>query len=78
MPRFFFNLYDEGAEIDEEGAEFPSADAAREQAVRVVRELACHEVLEGRPTLSHRLEVQDQDRRPLFVLPFGVVVKIEG
>ena len=77
MPRFFFNLYDDGTVIDEEGAELPSTEAAREHALRVVREMASQEVLEGKLFLSHRIEVEDQDRRPVFVLPFGAAVVIE-
>ena len=77
MPRFFFNLHDDGMLIDEEGAELPTADAARSLAVRVARELASQQVLEGRLVLSHSVEVEDQDRRSILVLPFGDAVTVE-
>jgi Domain of unknown function (DUF6894) len=39
MPRYYFNLYGSGAH-DLEGQEFPSDDAAREEARAVARDLS--------------------------------------
>jgi len=77
MPRFFFNLYDDRVVIDEEGAELPSTEAARERAVLVAREMAGQQVLEGRLFLSHRVEVHDEDRRLVLMVSFGAAVSIE-
>jgi hypothetical protein len=77
MPRYFFNLYDDCVLIDEEGAELPTVDAAWQRALHVAREMACQEVLEGKLTLSHRIEVEDEDRKPIVVIPFGDAVTVE-
>lgn len=61
MPRFFFHLYDETVAFDQEGQELPSSAAAREEAIRVARQLACHEVMKGHLGLAHRIEVEDKD-----------------
>jgi hypothetical protein len=43
MPRFFFRTYDSEGEpqVDGEGVDLPDLEAARSEAVRTVREMAC-------------------------------------
>ena len=78
MPRFFFNVYDDGATIDEVGVELPDVAAAREAAVEEARAVISEEVRRGRIDLSHRIEVEDEQRRPELLLPFSAAVEIEG
>ena len=78
MPRFFFNVYDERTTIDEVGQELPDLAAAREAAVEEARAILGDEARDGRIDLSHRIEVEDEDRRPVLLLPFSAAVEIEG
>ena len=78
MPRFFFNLYDDGATIDEVGVELPDLAAAHEAALEEARAVISEEVRRGRIDLSHRIEVEDEARRPVLLLPFSAAVQIEG
>ena len=77
MPRYFFHLYDDVVSIDEEGSELPDVAAARELALKNARAIACQEVLEGHLSLGHRIEVEDEEGRPVLVLPFQDAVTIE-
>ena len=78
MPRFFFNVYDERTTIDEVGQELPDLAAAREAAVEEARAILGDEARNGRIDLSHRIEVEDENRRPVLLLPFSAAVEIEG
>jgi hypothetical protein len=78
VPRFFFNVFDDGATIDEVGVELPDVAAAREAAVEEARAVISEEVRRGRIDLSHRIEVEDEQRRPVLLLPFSAAVEIEG
>ena len=78
MPRFFFNLFDDAAVIDEVGVELPDLAAARQAAVEEARAVISEEVKNGRVDLGHRIEVEDESRRPVLVLPFSAAVEIEG
>lgn len=78
MPRFFFNLFDDGATIDEVGVELPDLAAAHEAALEEARAVISAEVRRGRIDLSHRIEVEDEARRPVLMLPFSAAVEIEG
>jgi len=77
MPRYFFHLYDTMAVVDEEGTELPDPEAARAKALRDARTMACAEVLEGRLTLSHRIEVADCRGDVLLTVAFGDSVDVE-
>lgn len=77
MPRFYFNLHDDVVAIDDEGRELADVRAARAEAVKAARELICEQVQEGRLDLRHRIEVEDEDRRPVLTLPFSAVLQIE-
>jgi len=78
MPRFFFNVYDERTTIDEVGQDLPDLAAAREAAVEEARAILGDEARDGRIDLSHRIEVEDEHRRPVLMLPFSAAVEIEG
>jgi hypothetical protein len=78
MPRFFFNLYDDIASLDEEGKEFPSLQAAREWAFGVAREMACAEVLEGHLSLKHQIEIADENGKVLATVLFRDAIELES
>ena len=78
MPRFFFNVFDDAAVIDEVGLDLPDLAAARQAAIEEARAVISEEVRSGHIDLAHRIEVEDESRRPVFVLPFSAAVEIEG
>jgi hypothetical protein len=77
VPIFYFDLYDEMTVIDDEGAELPSPEQAREQAVENAAEMACTEVLDGHLRLKHRIEVRDESGATIATVRFADVVKVE-
>lgn len=78
MPRFFFNIYDDSITVDDHGVELADVAAARAEAMRGARELICEQVREGRLNLRHRIEIEDEDRRPVVTLPFRAALEIDG
>ena len=77
MPRFFFNIYDDTVTVDDHGVQLADAAAARAEALRAARDLICDQVRDGRLNLRHRIEIEDEDRRPVLTLPFRAAVEIE-
>jgi hypothetical protein len=77
MPRYFFRLYNDMVVDDLEGAELPDDRAARDYAIRNIRDLMCESVGEGRLNLSHRIDVGDEAGAKLFSVSFGEAVRIE-
>ena len=55
----------------------PDLESARSRAIREAREIACEQIKEGKLSLHHRIEVVDEDERPVFTLPFRSAFKIE-
>jgi hypothetical protein len=78
MPRFFFNVFDDATTIDEVGQELADVGAAHETALEEARAILADEARGGRIDLSHRIEVEDEQRRPVLLLPFSAAVEIEG
>jgi hypothetical protein len=78
VPRFFFNVFDGSATIDEVGVELDDLAAAREAAVEEARAVIVEQVRRGHVDLSHRIEVEDEERRPVLLLPFSAAVEIDG
>ena len=78
MPRFFFHLIDDLDVPDIEGVELADLDAARARAVRSARSLMCETMeREGRITLHHRIDIEDDRQQVLASMPFGDAVRIE-
>lgn len=77
VSRYFFHVYSDTLAIDDEGQELASVAIAREAAIRAAREFAAEEITaRGEVSLRHRLEVEDEDGRPIFTLPFSAAFKI--
>jgi hypothetical protein len=76
MPRFFFHLYDDEVTLDPEGRELPNAAAAKDEAIKNAREIACAEVVNGHLGLNHRIEVTDANDTPVVTITFRDVVKL--
>ena len=71
MPRFYIDL--DGAEQDQDGAEFPSLDAARNAAIE---RLGVY--LQAHPDFAYsrhwRVDVRDSSRRLLLHVIVGTVI----
>ena len=77
MSRYFFHVYSDTVALDEDGQDLASVAVAREAAVRAAREFAADEIIkQGAVHLRHRIEVEDQQGRPVFTLPFSAAFRI--
>lgn len=78
VPRFFFHVRDDADAPDDEGAELPDLEAAREKALHEARSLMCETLLQdGRITLSHRIDIEDRRGEVLASVQFADAVRIE-
>lgn len=68
MPRYFFNVYHDGPELDEEGEELPDAQAAWQEATVTAGQII--QDLDGRlrPGKDWRMEVTDEFANRLYVI----------
>ena len=62
MPRYYFNIYEQGRLIpDQEGTEFPTVKAAREEAEASARELLADALRAHKEVDGKRIEIVDAD-----------------
>jgi hypothetical protein len=75
MGRFYFHLKD-GEEIfhDDEGAEFPDVDAAKQEAEHSAREFLCEALKTRKPRVPGAFVIADEAGRTLYVLPLAAVL----
>ena len=68
MPRYFFHVYHDRVELDDEGEELPDKHAAWEEATITAGQIL--QSLNGRlkPDREWRMEVMDEFQNPLYVL----------
>jgi hypothetical protein len=76
MPRYYFNVYDDDVTLDNEGAELADDHAAVARGVKEARALAAETVLHGHLARHHRIEVVDEDQKPIRVVRFDEAVDI--
>jgi hypothetical protein len=77
VSRYFFHVYSDTVALDDEGQELANLTIAREAAIRAAREFAAEEIMgTGQISLRHRIEVEDENGRPIFTLPFSAAFKI--
>ena len=78
MPRFYFHVLDDLDTDDPEGAELADIDEARGRAVTAARVLMCETLTqEGRITLHHRIDIEDDQGDRTESVYFRDVVRIE-
>jgi hypothetical protein len=77
MPRFFFHVIDDIDARDDEGLELRDVEAARSEAIRGARALACEEVAGGRLNLAHRIEVTDARGELVTTVRFSAAIVVE-
>ena len=78
MPRFFFHVHDELDAEDPEGLELPDLAIALEGATHAARGLMCETLMQGRITLSHRIDIEDERGRVLATVRFADAVQVKG
>jgi hypothetical protein len=79
MPTFFFHIRGGAVEAEDFiGMDLPNVAAARNEAVRSARDIMMDEIQAGRLSLKRRIDVEDQDQRPIFSLPFGEAIELES
>lgn len=68
MPRYFFNVFHNRAEPDEQGEDLPDAQAAWREATKTAGQILRD--LDGRlrPGQEWRMEVTDENAKRLYVL----------
>lgn len=77
MPRYFFHVYDDLIIRDQDGIDFADAEAACAAALAGAREMMCDQLMKGRLSLYHCIEVEDEGGKTILTLPFGEAVRIE-
>lgn len=78
MQKFYFNVHDDAVIIDDHGTQLPDAQAAKQQAILYARAMVWEDALQGEICLAHRIEVEDENRRPVLTLPFSAAVAIRS
>jgi hypothetical protein len=76
MPQYYFHLYDDIVSQDDEGIELADQAAAENYAVMCARDMAAAQARQGRLTLSHRIEVTDDQGSVLKTVQFCDAVAV--
>ena len=68
MPRYFFHIYHDRAQFDEEGEELPDRHAAWREATVTAGQML--QSIDGKlkPDRDWRMEVTDEFQNPLYIL----------
>ena len=77
MPRYYFHVVDDLDITDDEGAELADLPSARQWAVHAARVLMCETLQrDGRITLSHRIDIEDEDHNVVDSVAFEDAIRI--
>jgi hypothetical protein len=75
MPRFFFDLSEEGALTrDTAGLDFPGLEAALAQAAEGAREIVAHGIMKNQDLSAHAFSIRDEDGRTVATVRFRDVL----
>jgi hypothetical protein len=75
MPHYFFALHNDVEAVDDEGLELADLGAARVVALKTIAELVHDKIANGETIdLSHSVEILDEERRSVLLLPFSEIV----
>jgi hypothetical protein len=75
--RFYFHVRSQdGHDIDEEGIDLPSIDAARDEARKAAREMVAELVLQAESIDGMRFEIADQNGAVLATIAFREVIDL--
>ncbi len=77
VPVFYFNICDVGGFCeDDEGRELPSAEAAKAEAVRGLRDLMAGTIQTGEINLACFIEIEDESRELIATVSFEDAVTL--
>lgn len=75
MPLYFFHIRQgEHLDLDEEGIDLPSSDAAHDEALLAAREMVAEFIREGEVIDGMTFEITDADGDIIATVPFLSVV----
>jgi hypothetical protein len=75
MPLYHLHLRRTGVRLpDEEGADFPSLEAAREEAILSARDLLATHIRNGRLQIDWSIEIADENDVVVMTVPFREAV----
>ena len=78
MPRYFFHIRKNGIlEEDPEGAELPTLDAARNEAILAAREILAERVLQGQALDGDCFVISQEDGTVLVEVSFKSAFRLE-
>ena len=77
MPIYYFNVYNDEVSMDPEGLELADVDTARAFALKAARSLGADSVLHGHLIGSHRVEIVDENQKPVGSIRFDEAVEIK-
>ena len=75
--RFFLHVHDDIIATDEEGADLPDAEAAKEYARAAARELICDQARAGLVNLDHRIEIETESHAHVATIWFREAVQFQ-
>lgn len=78
MTRYFFHLHNDINTPDNEGADHPDDRSAMEDALKSARDLASHNVKEGKLDLRHFIICVDETGREVGIVYFADAVSVKG
>ena len=77
MPHYYFHLFNAVNIRDDVGRHFATLEEAHADATKACRALMANDLqTEGQITLSHRIEIEDDDGETKLVLPFRACIEI--
>ncbi|KQO94633.1 hypothetical protein [Methylobacterium sp. Leaf91] len=74
MARYFFDVHDGGLhQFDEQGSEFATLDEVRQQAMRLLPDVARDHAKPEGERLAFTVVVSDEDHRPVYSATLSLV-----
>lgn len=66
MSRYYFDIHDGTSHFDELGTECATLEEVRDQAMRVLPEIAREQTSNGNDRLTYTVLATDEDHRPVY------------
>lgn len=77
MPRYFFHIrHGDSLLLDSEGADFPSPELAREEAISSAREILAQRIRQGDPLEAESFEITTENGEVVSTVPFRLAIKL--
>jgi hypothetical protein len=73
MPRYFFDIHDGDTCVDEHGMQLPNLDAAIDEAIRSLPNIAAHEIPVGDDRRHFTMVVRNSRNQPVYTAALSYV-----